>query len=62
MVTENTPGLLRKQTPLHVSALGFPSQLLAWDFRLLLREPHFLLLLVSVVWKTLEADMRFSMY
>lgn len=24
--------------------------------------PHFRLLLVSVVWKTLEADMRFSMY
>lgn len=26
------------------------------------RVPHFRLLLVSVVWKTLEADMRFSMY
>lgn len=25
-------------------------------------QPHFRLLLVSVVWKTLEADMRFSMY
>lgn len=25
-------------------------------------SPYFRLLLVSVVWKTLEADMRFSMY
>lgn len=56
------PYLLRKQTPLQVSMMGFLSQLLAQDSSFLLRVTHFLLLLVSVVWKTLEADMRFSMY
>lgn len=56
------PYLLRKQTPLHVSMMGFLSQLLAQVSSFLLRVTHFLLLLVSVVWKTLEADMRFSMY
>lgn len=37
-------------------------QLPVWDFSSFPGVPHFRLLLVSVVWKTLEADMRFSMY
>lgn len=50
-----TPGLLR----------SYPSLCMFWLFStllFLLKAAHFLLLLVSVVWKTLEADMRFSMY